>query len=75
MIISAVGDYTGDQNNGNIISVAKVEPMQDLIQNNIQIRDRQIEALSERLNQVTSQQEKAKILRELELVTGVKLLH
>jgi len=75
MLVTAVGNYTGYQNNGYIISVAKIKPMQELIQKNIQIRDLQIEALSERLTQVTCQQEKAKILRELELVTGVKILH
>ncbi|MEM1308232.1 MAG: hypothetical protein AAF892_01675 [Cyanobacteria bacterium P01_D01_bin.71] len=45
------------------------------IQQMTQLRNSKIEALYERLIQVADQHEKDEILRELELLTGVKLLY
>ena len=49
--------------------------MSESIQHTCQIRDRQIETLSERLAQVQNPREQAQILQELEQVTGLKILH
>ncbi|MEM1370327.1 MAG: hypothetical protein AAGG02_20460 [Cyanobacteria bacterium P01_H01_bin.15] len=45
------------------------------IQEITQLRNSKIEALYERLMQVTDHYEKNEILRELELLTGVKLMY
>lgn len=68
-----MGYPSGDSDNGNTLSEDKL--MSESIQQTCQIRDRQIETLSERLTQVQNDQEKTKIIQELERVTGLKILH
>lgn len=49
--------------------------MQECIQANCQVREDKIERLYRRLTEATNPQAKNEILKELELLTGVKIFY